>query len=142
MRALLDINVLLALFDTGHQFHARARAWLQPRINDGWASCPLTQNGFIRIASQPAYPNHVSPTQAMALLAEATHSSHHQFWPDTISALDEGLVDRTRIHGPKQLTDAYLLALAVQHGGCFATFDDRVPLSAVRQAKPEHLAIL
>ncbi len=142
MRALLDVNVLLALFDSGHQFHGHARAWLEEQIEQGWASCPITQNGFIRIVSQPAYPNNVHPAQAIDRLAEAARSPHHQFWPDDVSILDSAVADSTRIHGAKQLTDAYLLALAVRHGGCFATFDERVPRNAVRGATREHLRLL
>ncbi|MBM3266040.1 MAG: PIN domain-containing protein [Candidatus Sericytochromatia bacterium] len=142
MRALLDINVLLALFDTGHQSHGRAREWLEQHIEEGWASCPITQNGFVRIASLPAFPNHVSPAEAVDRLAEATRSGYHEFWPDDLSILDAAVADRTRIHGAKQITDVYLLALAVQHGGCFVTFEDRIPRSAVRGAKPSHLLTL
>lgn len=142
MRALLDINVLIALFDASHQFHSRARDWLKEHINEGWASSPITQNGFIRVVSQPSYPNHVSPTQALNRLAEATRSEHHRFWAGDISILDETVFDRTRIHGPKQITDTYLLALAVRNAGCFVTFDSSVPMAAVRGATPGHLKTL
>jgi uncharacterized protein len=142
VRALLDINVLLALFDGGHQFHGRARAWLTAHIEEGWASCPITQNGFIRIVSQPGYPNQVAPKQAMDRLTEATASPHHAFWPDDISILDTSVFDRSRIHGAKQLTDAYLLALAVRHAGRFVTFDGSVPLAAVRDATGDALVVL
>lgn len=139
MRALLDINVLLALFDSNHQFHAQARTWLEENIEHGWASCPITQNGFVRIISQPSYPDHVAPKQAIDHLTKATRSRHHRFWADDVSILDDAAVDRTRIHGPKQLTDNYLLALAVRHAGCFVTFDSSVPVTAVRGATPAHL---
>jgi len=139
LRGLLDINVLLALFDAGHQFHGRAREWLEQHIDEGWASCPITQNGFVRIVSQPAYPNHVSPTEAIERMAEATRSPYHRFWPDDLSILDDAMVDRQRVHGAKQLTDVYLQALAVRNGGCFVTFDDRVAQSAVRGATPSQL---
>jgi toxin-antitoxin system PIN domain toxin len=142
VRALFDINVLLALFDAGHQFHGRAREWLTANIEEGWASCPITQNGFIRVMSQPSYPNRLSPKQAMERLAEATQSSYHAFWRDEISVLDENVFDRTRIHGAKQLTDVYLLALAIRNAGRFVTFDDSVPLSAVRGAIRDHLVVL
>lgn len=142
MRALLDINVVLALFDTGHQFHGRARAWLEQHIEHGWASCPITQNGFVRIVSQPAYPNRVPPAEAIDRLAEAIGTPYHRFWPDDVSLLDDAIADGTRIHGAKQLTDVYLLALAIRHGGCFATFDERVPRKAVRGATPDHLRLV
>lgn len=142
LRALLDINVLIALLDAAHLHHVRARDWISSRIAEGWASCPLTQNGFVRIMSQPAYPRPVAPARAIALLAEAAATEHHAFWPDDVSVLDRKRVDRTRIHGPRQLTDVYLLALAVAHGGCFVTFDDGVPTSAVHGAASRHLLVL
>ena len=142
MRALLDINVLIALFDTGHQFHARARTWLEAHIGEGWASTPLTQNGFVRVISQPEYPNQVSTAQAIERLRDATQSPYHVYWPDDVSIVDPARFDPTRIHGPKQLTDVYLLAIAVRQGGCFATFDERISLSAVPGATAEHLRIV
>ncbi len=134
--------MLLALFDASHQFHPVARAWLGANIKLGWASCPLTQNGLIRVLSQPGYPNRTTPTAAIARLREATQASHHEFWADSVSVTDKAIIDGGRIHGPKQLTDVYLLALSVHHQGRFVTFDDTVPLSAVPGAKPDHLVVL
>ena len=142
MRALLDINVLLALFDAAHVHHVRAREWLSSQIRAGWASCPLTQNGFVRIVSQPGYPRPIAPARAIALLTDAAATEHHEFWPDSVSILDAATIDRTRIHGPRQLTDAYLLALAVARGGRFVTFDESVPASAVLRASGRHLVVL
>lgn len=142
MRALLDINVLLALFDANHQFHGPSREWLAAHIDAGWASCPITQNGFVRVMSQPNYPNRLSPAQAMNRLAKATQTEHHMFWPDHRSVLDEDVFDRSRIHGAKQLTDVYLLALAVGNGGRFVTFDGNVIRSAVRDATEAHLVVI
>src|SRR5690242_2072517 len=123
MRALLDVNVLLALLDRAHVHHARARQWFQSQAAAGWASCPLTQNGFVRIISQPAYPQPISTADAISLLHAATSTNLHAFWAADISLLDPAVLDRSRVHGPRQLTDLYLLALAVQRGGCLATFD-------------------
>jgi toxin-antitoxin system PIN domain toxin len=142
MRALLDVNVLLALFDADHAEHRRARAWLASEIHHGWASCPITQNGFVRIISQPKYPSPIAVSEAAARLERATETAHHAFWPCDLSVLDAGSVDRSRVHGPRQVTDAYLLALAVHHGGRFATFDGRIPLKAVSEATPEHLVVV
>jgi uncharacterized protein len=142
MRALLDVNVLLALFDTNHVHHARARDWLLVRSEAGWASCPLTQNGFVRVISQPRYPEPIGTSEAIALLEAATSTNAHEFWPADITLLDSGTVDRTRVHGPRQLTDLYLLALAVKRGGCLATFDEGIPISSVPGAQPEHLVVL
>ena len=141
-RALLDINVLLALLDSDHVDHERARAWLDREIPAGWASCAITENGFVRIIGQPRYPSPVPVAQAMVRLMRATSTASHEFWPCSVSLLSEQVVERERLLGPRQVTDVYLLALAVTHGGRFATFDQSIPLSAVHGAGPEHLAIL
>ncbi len=141
-RALLDVNVLLALFDQDHVDHPRARDWIGDEIRHGWASCALTQNGFVRIISQPRYPSPVSPLEAVERLRTATGSRYHELWPCSISFLDDRRVDASRVHGPLQVADVYLLALAVEHGGRFVTFDRTIPLSAVRGAGPEHLVVL
>ncbi|HEX3564424.1 MAG TPA: type II toxin-antitoxin system VapC family toxin [Acidimicrobiales bacterium] len=141
-RALLDINVLLALLDGDHTDHRRARRWMEQEIADGWASCAITQNGFVRILSQARYPSPVSPSKAMDLLEAATNTAHHEFWDCSVSILDSSLIDRSRIHGPRQVTDAYLLALAAERGGRFVTFDQSVSLSAVTSATEEHLTVL
>ena len=142
MTALLDVNVLLALLDTDHLHHNRAKEWMLSQSNPAWASCPLTQNGFVRIISQPAYPASVSVQNATDLLLEATRSAHHTFWPDDLSILDDAVFDHSRIHGPKQITDAYLLALAVKNDGRLVAFDRSVALSSVRHAQPTNLEIL
>lgn len=142
MRALLDVNVLIALLDAAHVHHVRARAWLEQNIAMGWASCPITQNGCVRILSQPTYPNRISPAQAIDRLQRAARTAHHAFWPDDLSILDGERIEGSRIHRPRQLTDVYLLALAVKAEGRFVTFDASVALSAVRGAKAEHLVAL
>ena len=129
-RALLDINVLIALLDMDHAHHGMARKWLRAEIDSGWASCQLTENGCIRIMSQPKYPTPVQTGEVMKRLKDAAATSYHEFWPDSFSILDETVVDQGRIHGPKQFTDVHLLALAVKRGGRFVTFDGAVPLSA------------
>ncbi len=142
MRALLDINVLIALLDGAHVHHLRARRWLEANIDHGWASCPITQNGCLRILGQPGYPQPLPLAQAADRLRRATATAHHVFWSDDVSVLDAALVDTRRIHGPKQLTDIYLLALAVRHGGRFVSFDARIARSAVPAAAEHHLALL
>jgi toxin-antitoxin system PIN domain toxin len=142
VRALLDVNVLIALLDAAHTHHAVAHAWLRRDIAQGWASCPITQNGVVRIMSQPGYPQSVAPQRAARLLAGATATRHHEFWPDDISLLDDSRVDLQRVHGPRQLTDAYLLALAVHRGGRFVTFDAGIARSAVPKAKAQHVLVL
>ncbi|HEX7322878.1 MAG TPA: TA system VapC family ribonuclease toxin [Mycobacterium sp.] len=142
MRALLDVNVLLALLDSDHVDHRRTRAWIAKEINQGWASCAITQNGFVRIISQPRYPSPVSPSHAIDLLSRATQTPHHEFWPCTTSVLDADAVDRSRLHTSRQVTDAYLLALAVANNGRLVTLDQAIVLSAVPGAKKQHLTVL
>ncbi|MEO6066193.1 MAG: TA system VapC family ribonuclease toxin [Lysobacterales bacterium] len=142
MRALLDVNVLIALLDAAHSAHTAARAWLSQNIDEGWASCPITQNGLVRIMSQSGYPHAISPTQAAALLRDATATGYHQFWADDVSLLDPQRFDTTRLHGARQITDAYLLALAVKRRGRFVTFDSAVPTGAVPSASDRNLVVL
>lgn len=141
-RALLDVNVLLALLDSDHVDHSVAWEWLDAEAGSGWASCALTENGFVRILSQPRYPSPLPPAAAVALLARARSDGDHEFWPCDISLLDPDVVDATRLHGPRQVTDAYLLALAAAHDGRFVTFDRGLALSAVPSAREEHLVVL
>lgn len=142
MRALLDVNVLIALLDQGHAHHATARDWLSRNIEHGWASCPLTQNGCIRILSQPAYPGALPPVAVAERLATATNTEWHEFWPDSLSLLDGGSVNWRAVLGSRQVTDIYLLALAVNRGGRLVTFDKAIPLQAVPGAKPRHLVAI
>lgn len=141
-RALLDVNVLIALLDQDHVGHQKARGWLTREIGAGWASCAITQNGYIRVVSQPRYPSPISTTQAMVLLRNATSTEHHRFLPCDVSLLDSTAIEGDRVHGPKQVTDAYLLALAVKHGGRLVTYDVAIPLSAVAGATADHLVVL
>lgn len=141
-RALLDINVLVALLDSDHVDHGRAHEWLDDAIDAGWASCAITQNGFVRVISQPRYPSPASPAEAIDLLNRACEGGDHEFWPCDVSLLDATIVDRSRLHGARQVTDAYLLALATARGGRFVTFDRSLALSAVHGAAESHLTIL
>jgi toxin-antitoxin system PIN domain toxin len=139
MRALLDINVLIALLDSDHSLHQRAREWFSQHAPSGWTSCPITQNGCVRIMSHPSYPNAVPVRPVLERLREATQSPHHEFWTDDVSLLDAQIADASRIHGPRQLTDFYLLALAVSRGGRFVTFDASIPLNAIKGAERRHI---
>lgn len=141
-RALLDINVLLALLDSDHVDHARAHDWLDEDGDAGWASCAITENGFVRIISQPRYPSPISPAEAIHLLAGASEGDGHEFWPCDVSLLSSNLVDGSRVHGPRQVTDAYLLALAVARGGRFVTFDRSIALATVHGATAAHLTVI
>jgi uncharacterized protein len=142
LRALLDLNVLIAMFDEQHIHYVRAHQWWVENRADGWASCPLTQNGFVRVLSQPNYSNPIPVSEALALLRKATAQPDHTFWPDDVSLVDPQHFHSARILGPKQLTDIYLLALAVKNGGRLATLDRAVSLAAVRGAEPQHVVVI
>ena len=142
MRALLDVNVLVALFDANHSLHASAMSWFEQNGDAGWASCPITQNGCARVMSQPGYPERLPVASLIERLRQATAHRAHEFWPDDASVLDEAAIDATRIHGPSQLTDVYLLALAVAHGGRLVTLDRSISIAAVKGAQKKHLVVL
>lgn len=142
MRALLDVNVLIALLDAGHVHHRLATDWLVVHLERGWASCPLTQNGCIRILSNAAYPNAIPAAQVAERLAEAARHPAHAFWPDAISLLEPDRLAWDRLLSGRQVTDAYLLALAVDQGGRLVTLDRGVPWAAVRGARSPHLVVL
>jgi toxin-antitoxin system PIN domain toxin len=141
MRALLDVNVLIALLDPDHIFHERAHAWWAANQSHGWASCPLTENGVVRIMSHPGYSRtaRFTPGDLIARLRQFAAATQHEFWPDEVSLRDETVFVANRLHSSRQLTDVYLLALAVAHQSRLATFDEGIPLSVVLQAKPENL---
>jgi uncharacterized protein len=142
VRALLDVNVLIALLDSDHASHDTAIRWFAKHAPEGWASCPITQNGCIRIMSNQGYPNPLPVQAVIERLTEACDELIHEFWPDEVSLLDSDVVDSTRIHVPRQLTDIYLLALAVQHEGRLVTFDNGIPLATVRRATTQNMLIL
>jgi len=142
MRALLDVNVLIALLDGGHTMHRTATDWLARECSEGWASCPLTQNGVVRIMSQPSYPTPRPAALVAERLALACSASEHVFWAADVSLLAVGLIDWQRLLGHRQVTDAYLLALAVRQQGRLVTFDQRIRVDVVPEATPEHLQII
>lgn len=142
MRALLDVNVLIALLDAGHVHHSRARRWLEQEIEHGWASCPMTQNGCLRIMAQPSYPQ-AFPLPAIAKrLAQALAHPAHAFIADDFSLLDAGRINWVEMLGHRQVTDSYLLGLAVKHQCRLVTFDARLNPDIVIGAGPEHCLTL
>lgn len=142
MRALLDVNVLVALLDGSHLHHRTATAWLAAHHRSGWASCPLTQNGCIRILSLTSYPNPQPPGAVAERLALALSGALHAFWPDSMSLVAPGCVAWEHVLGSRQVTDAYLLALAVKHGGRLVTFDRGIAIAVVPGASKRHLVTL
>ena len=143
MRALLDVNVIIALFDPDHAFHERAHGWWAANAKRGWASCPLTENGIVRIMSNPGYSQKArfTPDDLIRRLRQFSTQSNHEFWPDEISLRDEKIFVTERIHSSRQLTDLYLLALATKHHGRLVTFDQGILLSAICHAKAMNLCV-
>jgi toxin-antitoxin system PIN domain toxin len=142
-RSLLDVNVWIALLDDAHQFSDAANAFVDDpstRI----ATCPLVENGVIRVMAMPSYSRGggVPMATVRARLQQACRVLDHAFWPDDVSLRDDTLVDFSRVQGHQQVTDLYLLALAVRHGGRLVTFDRAVALSSVRGATDAHLLVL
>ena len=144
MRALLDVNVVIALLDPDHAFHERAHAWWAAQAKFGWASCPIVENGVVRIMSNPGYTQgeRFTPSDLISRLQTFATQTNHEFWPDDVSLRDGSLFAAERIHGSRQLTDLYLLALATQHAGRLATFDQAIPISAVCGVKVESLCVI
>lgn len=129
---LLDVNVLIALIDPTHVQHDRAHAWFAASGRRAWATCPLTENGVLRIVGNSRYPNSPgSPAAAAQLMAVFFSVKGHEFWPDDVTLLDPARVDTTRLLDSTQITDSYLLALARAHKGELATFDRHLVANAV-----------
>lgn len=132
-RYLLDVNVLIALVDPAHVQHDAAHAWFAQHGHKAWATCPLTENGVLRIVGSARYPNSPgTPAAVAALVAGWRALPGHAFWPDDISLLDAEHVDHARLLSAAQITDTYLLALACAHDGQLASFDRRLVKDAVR----------
>lgn len=144
MRALLDVNVWIALFDADHVFHDRAHEWFAGNLGAGFATCPITENGVVRILSNPRYSKafQLTPGDVIERLDRFCSSHDHRFWADEISLRDPALFHRGNLVGPRQLTDLYLLALAKLRGGCLVTFDQAIPLNPVPGVDPAHLKVI
>jgi hypothetical protein len=141
--ALLDVDVLVALFDPAHLHHEAAHEWFAASSGSGWATCPITENGFARVVSHPAYPGRrVTVGDALQRLGTFTDSADHHFWPDSTSLRRRSRIDTSLLEGHDRIRSAYLLLLAVENDGRFATFDAEVPLGAVPQARPEQVVVL
>ena len=143
MRHLLDVNVWVALLDEAHVFHVQALAFIQRR-RVRIATCPLVENGVVRVLNLPAY-SQTGPVGFSVVadkLTEICSALDHEFWPDDLSLRSPGVVNWPRVLGHNQITDVYLLALAVARGGCLVTLDHRVALSTVAGAKAENLLLL
>jgi toxin-antitoxin system PIN domain toxin len=129
---LLDVNVLIALIDPAHVQHDRAHDWFAAKGQQAWATCPLTENGVLRIVGHARYPNSPGTPAAVAELVAILRSlGGHKFWPDDVTLFDSQCVNTDRLLDSGQVTDTYLLALAAAHGGQLATFDRHLVTDAV-----------
>ena len=142
-KSLLDVNILIALFDPDHIHHDPAHDWFADHEADGWATCALTENGFVRVLANPSYGSPLNrPLELTNRLRQFCSSRHHRFWQDTASLLDEKVYNPALIRGHLQITDVYLLGLAKTMGGCLATFDGGIPLGSVVGATRATLAVI
>ena len=124
MTALLDVNVLIALAWPNHVHHHAARAWFEARRDDGWATCPLTEAGFVRVSCNPSAVRHtVTPLDAISVLERLTRLGSHTFWSIDLSIIDLPESIGARLQGYRQITDAVLLATAMRRDGQLATLD-------------------
>ena len=123
--------------------HGLAWQWMESNIESGWATCPITQNGCVRIMSQSSLPQPAQRvTEVAARLRQAIDQEFHRFWPDGVSVLSTATINWDLLIGPKQLTDIYLLALAVRNNGRFVTFDSRISTEMALGAGSQHLTII
>jgi len=133
---LLDVNVLLALCDPYHAHYHPARRWFGREPNRKWATCPITENGFLRISTSPRYPGgHGTLRMQRDTLQQACAQPGHHFWPDNVSLRSDDLWSNADLAGSSHLTDLYLLALAAKHGGKLASFDQRIPAHFIRNGR-------
>lgn len=140
---LLDVNLLVALFDADHIHHDLAHDWFADHRARGWATCPITENGLVRVLANPRYGSPIVGVPAIVeRLATFRGSGHHEFWADEVSLADTALFNPALVRGHRQLTDVYLLGLAARKGGRLATFDRSIPLAAVQGAGPATLEII
>lgn len=129
--SLLDVNVLVALHDPSHVHHEAAHRWFS-KARRAWATCPLTESGFVRVVSNPKYPTiEATPSEAASRLAELTRAGGHHFWEDGVRITDSKKIRAELIQGHGQIMDIHLLALAVAQRGKLATFDRKINAACV-----------
>lgn len=137
---LLDTNLLIALLWPSHERHDLALKWFSRHRAKGWATCPMTEAGFVRIVSNPAFSRDaVQPREAIHVLSANAAAKDHTFWPDELSVAEAVAFTGARLMGHQQVTDAYLLGLAIRRGGVLATLDQSIaaltePKSTERKA--------
>jgi hypothetical protein len=135
MAALLDVNALIGLMDSDHVDHRAMQKWFTKHHRSGWATCPLTENGIVRVLSQAAYPSgQRTPAEVIQILnaLKTAFEKSYEFWPDDISIADDSLFESALMAGPRQITDVYLLGLAARYDGILISFDRSITWQAVR----------
>jgi uncharacterized protein len=138
--ALLDVNALIALIDRDHVDHDPIHRWFATHAIKGWATCSITENGMVRVLSQPAYPSGKrSPAEVIQVLRamKAAYRQVYEFWMDDVSLSDQSLFDSAYITGPRQVTDAYLLGLAARRKQRVVSFDRSLPWQAIRNGSAQ-----
>lgn len=136
MAFLLDVNAFIALLDSDHVHFETMHRWFAIHSSEGWSTCPITENGVVRVLSQPAYPSgHRRPDEVLEVVRslKASHSKTHEFWADEISLTEETLFRPRYIVSSRQVTDVYLLGLAAKHGGKLVSFDQSLPWQAIHE---------
>lgn len=130
---LLDANVLIALTQSAHVHHAEAHAWFARQPNRLWATCAITQLAFLRLTSNPSVVGEkISPAQAMQALITLTDQAHHIYWPEAAEPMRMSTLNSDAVVGHRQITDAYLLGLALSQKQCLATLDRGLVTFAMR----------
>ena len=143
MVALLDVNVLIALIDPYHIHHEAADNWFAHNRQQGWATCAVTENGLVRVCCKPSYQGtRATLKDGVASLRRLCEMQSHVFWSELLSIRDSRIFRWNHVQGYRQLTDLYLLALAVINGGKLATFDDAISLRAITDASAINLEII
>ncbi|NDJ10340.1 MAG: VapC toxin family PIN domain ribonuclease [Acidobacteriia bacterium] len=134
MTRLFDVNALIAIVEQSHPFHRPMHAWLQKHVGVTWATCPITENGFVRVLSQSSFQGQRrSPADSIELLRRVrqTPGWPHIFWPDDYSISEPSSINAALVPGHNQITDVYLVALALRKGGRLLTFDRRTAWQCV-----------
>lgn len=141
--SLLDVNVLVALFDPAHAHHEDAHRWFSRNRKEGWATCPITVNGCVRVFTNPAYPSvKATPADVVSRLQNLCSTSDHHFWADSVCLSDHKLFRPSMISGHQEITDVYLIGLAFRNHGKLATFDRSISVRAVSGASQKNLVVI
>jgi toxin-antitoxin system PIN domain toxin len=137
------VNVLIALFDAAHVHHEAAHQWFAKSRTYGWATCPLTENAFVRVLSSPSYSGQATTSEdAITCLRMFCAAQEHIFWPDAVTLRERGRFRWKHVQGHRQIMDIYLLALAVANNGRLVTFDATIALKAVDGASQPNLEVI